>query len=110
MPGAAVCTSFAGYAGTPVFETVKWGHPCYMQDARNITLLGAFRDDFRMTFMNAALLTDPAGVLERRGPNTRHPDMIRFTDTKRTRFWKWKRPFAPTCWRQRAMRTLEHAP
>lgn len=62
-------------------ETVKWGHPCYMHAGRNIALIGAFRDDFRLTLMNAAILSDPEGVLERRGPNTRHPDMVRFTES-----------------------------
>jgi uncharacterized protein YdeI (YjbR/CyaY-like superfamily) len=61
-------------------ETVKWGHPCYMLGARNIALMGAFRDDFRLVFMNASLMRDPESVLEKRGPNTRYPDMIRFTD------------------------------
>lgn len=60
-------------------ETVKWGHPCYMHADRNIAIIGAFRDDFRLNFFNAALMTDAEGVLERRGPNTKHPDMIRFT-------------------------------
>ncbi len=62
-------------------ETVKWGHPCYTHADRNIVVLGAFRADFRMSFFNAALMTDPEGVLTRQGPNTRHPDMIRFTET-----------------------------
>jgi len=61
-------------------ETVKWGHPCYVHAGRNIAVLGAFRQDMRLSFFNAALLTDPHGVLERQGPNTRHPDMIRFSD------------------------------
>lgn len=61
-------------------ETVKWGHPCYMRAGRNIAIIGAFRDDFRLTFFNAALMTDPEGVLEKQGPNTRHNGMIRFTD------------------------------
>jgi uncharacterized protein YdeI (YjbR/CyaY-like superfamily) len=60
-------------------ETVKWGHPCYMHAGRNIAIIGALRGDFRLGFMNAALMTDPAGVLERQGPNTPHPDVIRFT-------------------------------
>lgn len=60
-------------------ETVKWGHPCYMHAGRNIAIVGAFRDDFRLTFFNGALLQDPAGILERRGQNARHPDIIRFT-------------------------------
>ncbi|MBL9072631.1 MAG: YdeI/OmpD-associated family protein [Tabrizicola sp.] len=61
-------------------ETAKWGHPCYMHAGRNIAIMGAFRDDFRLTFFNAALMQDPEGVLEKQGPNTRHPDCLRFTD------------------------------
>lgn len=64
-------------------ETAKWGHPCYMHADRNIAILGALRGDFRLTFFHAALLKDPHGVLEKQGPNTRHPDMIRFTDAAR---------------------------
>ena len=45
---------------------------------RDIAIIGAFRDDFRLSFFNAALMKDPEGVLEKQGPNTRHPDMIRF--------------------------------
>ncbi|WP_422025866.1 YdeI/OmpD-associated family protein [Pyruvatibacter mobilis] len=63
-------------------ETVKWGHPCYMHAGRNIVLIGAFRDDFRLSFFNAALMKDPDGVLERQGPNTQHPDMLRFTSNE----------------------------
>jgi uncharacterized protein YdeI (YjbR/CyaY-like superfamily) len=61
-------------------ETAKWGHPCYMHAGRNICLFGAFRGNFRLTFMNAALLKDPEGVLQKQGANTHHPDCIRFTD------------------------------
>lgn len=63
-------------------ETLKWAHPCYMHANRNVAIIGAFRRDFRLSFFNAALMKDPEGVLERQGPNTRHPDMIRFTDNK----------------------------
>lgn len=59
-------------------ETVKWAHPCYMHAGRNIAIIGALRGDFRLNFFNAGLMKDPDGVLERQGPNTRHPDMIRF--------------------------------
>jgi uncharacterized protein YdeI (YjbR/CyaY-like superfamily) len=64
--------------GVDLIETVKWGHPCYMYADRNIVIIGALRDDFRLSFFNAALMKDPDGVLERQGPNTQHPDMIRF--------------------------------
>lgn len=66
-----------------LIETVKWGHPCYMHAGRNVAIIGAFRGDFRLSFFHAALLRDPDQVLERQGPNTRHPDMIRFTDAAR---------------------------
>jgi uncharacterized protein YdeI (YjbR/CyaY-like superfamily) len=60
-------------------ETVKWGHPCYMHAGRNIALFGAFRGDFRLNFMNPGLLKDTESVLERQGPNTQTPGMLRFT-------------------------------
>lgn len=60
-------------------EHVKWGHPCYMHADRNIAIIGAFRDNFRLNFFNAALMRDPDGVLEKNGPNTANPGMIRFT-------------------------------
>lgn len=66
--------------GMGLQETVKWGHPCYMHAGRNIAIIGAFRGDFRLTFMNPSLMKDPEAVLERQGPNTQNADAIRFTD------------------------------
>nr|MBV6629325.1 YdeI/OmpD-associated family protein [Oceanococcus sp. HetDA_MAG_MS8] len=62
-------------------ETVKWGHPCYMHAGRNIVLIGAFREDFRLSFFNAGLLKDHDNILQRQGPNTQYPDMFRFTSS-----------------------------
>jgi len=61
-------------------ETVKWGHPCYTHAGRNIVILGALRDSFRLGFFNAALLQNRDGLPQRQGPNTPHPDTFRFTD------------------------------
>ncbi len=61
-------------------ETLRWGHPCYRHAGRNIALIGAFRQDFRLSFLNASLLSNRDGLLEKQGPNTQHSDMIRFTD------------------------------
>ena len=60
-------------------ETVKWAHPCYTHAGRNVAIFGAFRGDFRLSFMNPGLLKDTEGVLEPQGPNSRTPSMIRFT-------------------------------
>ena len=59
-------------------ETVKWGHPCFMHAGRNIAIFGAFRTDFRLSFMNPGLVRDTEGVLEPQGPNSLTPSMIRF--------------------------------
>lgn len=66
-------------------ETAKWGHPTYMFGDRNIAIMGAFRDHVRFTFFNAALLTDPLGLLEKPGKHAQHPSMIRLTSEKQMR-------------------------
>ena len=66
--------------GMSLTETLKWGHPCYVHANRNIVIIGALRNDFRLSFFNPALMNDPHSVLERQGPNTQCPDMIRFTE------------------------------
>lgn len=63
-------------------ETVKWGHPCYRFGDRNIALIGAFRTDFRLSFMNAGLLRDPEGLLRPAGPNSQTSDVIFFHDPR----------------------------
>ncbi len=63
---------------TGLSETVKWGHPCYMHAGRNVAIIGAFRDEFRLSFFDAGSMADAEGIFERQGPNSR-PDMIRFT-------------------------------
>ena len=61
-------------------EHAKWGHPCYMHSGRNIVIMGAFREDFRLTFFHAALMRDPHGALIGQGPNSSHPDCFKFDD------------------------------
>jgi len=64
--------------GLGLTETVKWGHPCYMYADRNIAIFGAFRDNFRLSFMNGALLEDEGKHLEKLGPNTSTPTILCF--------------------------------
>lgn len=59
-------------------ESIKWSHPCYTYADRNIAILGAFRTDFRITFMNAELLSDNAGVLVRAGDQSQVANVIKF--------------------------------
>jgi uncharacterized protein YdeI (YjbR/CyaY-like superfamily) len=52
-----------------------------MQSGRNVAILGAFRDDVRISFFEAGLLSDPDGLLERQGPNAAVADALRFRET-----------------------------
>lgn len=86
-PGCATQVWAAGLAdlrricrAAGLTETVKWGHPCYTHAGRNVAILGALRDSFRLGFFDAGLLRNDHGLLIRQGPNTPHPDTVRFSD------------------------------
>ncbi|GAA6142633.1 YdeI/OmpD-associated family protein [Hydrogenophaga sp. 5NK40-0174] len=66
-------------------ETAKWGHPTYVHAGRNIAILGAFRADFRLNFMDAALLKDPKAVLRKQGENSQHASMLSFASADEAR-------------------------
>ena len=65
--------------GAGLDEGVKWGCPAYAHKGRTLAIMGAFRGDFRLNFMDAALLKDPHRVLEPSGPNAARASLIRFT-------------------------------
>lgn len=65
--------------GSGLQEVVKWGQPAYMHAGRNIALLGTFRNDFRLIFMNASLLLDDGNLLQLQGENGQTANMLRFT-------------------------------
>ncbi|WP_336469878.1 DUF1801 domain-containing protein [Pseudorhodobacter antarcticus] len=77
-PGNAALRAICLSAGLE--EALKWGHPGYTHAGRNITVIGAFVADYRLTFMDASLLSDPAGILEKAEPNSQHANILRFTD------------------------------
>ena len=78
MPGLLALRDLCLAAG--LTEAAKWGHPCYMHAGRNVAMIAAFRDTYRLTFFDGAIPPDPDGLLEKRGPNTRAADQISFRD------------------------------
>lgn len=60
-------------------EEIKWSAPCYTYNGRNVSMLGALKDACVLSFFEGASLEDPAGILERPGPNSREARVIRFT-------------------------------
>jgi uncharacterized protein YdeI (YjbR/CyaY-like superfamily) len=60
-------------------EEIKWGKPCYGHGGRNIAIMQEMKDFLALMFFKGALLSDPDGVLEEQGPNSRSARRIRFT-------------------------------
>lgn len=79
--------------GCGLAEEIKWGKPCYDHEGKNIAILQEMKDFLALMFFKGALLSDPNGVLEEQGPNSRSArricfrspeDVARLADTVRT--------------------------
>ena len=66
--------------GIGLTEELKWGHPCYTDDHKNIVLIQGFKAYCALLFNNGAVLKDPEGILVRVGENTRIARQARFAN------------------------------
>ena len=64
--------------GSGLAEEIKWGKPCYTHGGANIAILQEMKDFLALMFFKGALLSDPDGVLEAQGPNSRAARRICF--------------------------------
>lgn len=64
--------------GCGLDEQLKWGKPCYSHGGRNIAIVQEMKDFLALMFFKGALLSDPDGVLEEQGPNSRAARRICF--------------------------------
>ncbi len=64
---------------TGLAETIKWNHPCYTLDGKNIVLMHGFNDFCALLFMKGTLLKDELGILVAQTENTQATRQIRFT-------------------------------
>jgi uncharacterized protein YdeI (YjbR/CyaY-like superfamily) len=68
--------------GCGLTEEINWGKPCYRHGGKNIVILQEMKEFLALMFFKGALLTDPEGILEEQGPNSRSARRIRFTSTE----------------------------
>lgn len=68
--------------GRGLTEEIKWGKPCYSHEGRNIAILQEMKEFLALMFFKGVLLTDPEGVLEEQGPNSRSARRMRFTSVE----------------------------
>ena len=66
-------------------EEVKWQSPCYTRNGKNLVMIGAFKDNCVMSFMNGVMMNDPHGLLVKPGENSKEGRVVRIragTDMK----------------------------
>lgn len=68
---------------TPLTEDRKWGVPCYTLKGKNVVMIGAFNNNYVLSFIKGALLKDPHRLLEAPGEHTQSGRVIRFADAER---------------------------
>ncbi|WP_097160556.1 YdeI/OmpD-associated family protein [Bacillus oleivorans] len=63
-------------------EDIKWMHPCYMFENKNIVLIHGFKEYCALLFHKGALLQDPHGILIQQTENVQAVRQIRFTNVQ----------------------------
>jgi uncharacterized protein YdeI (YjbR/CyaY-like superfamily) len=67
---------------TGLTEDIKWMHPCYMFEDKNVVLMHGFKDYCALLFHKGALLKDPHGILIQQTENVQAARQIRFTNVQ----------------------------
>ncbi len=60
-------------------EEIKWMHPCYTFENKNIVLIHGFKEYCALLFHKGVLLKDPHGILIQQTKNVQSARQIRFT-------------------------------
>ncbi|MFE6078489.1 YdeI family protein [Paenibacillus sp. NPDC057886] len=61
-------------------EDMKWMHPCYMLNGKNIVVIHGFKEYVAVLFFKGALLKDTHGILVQQTENVQAARQIRFTN------------------------------
>jgi uncharacterized protein YdeI (YjbR/CyaY-like superfamily) len=61
-------------------EELKWGHPCYTYQNKNIVLIHGFKEYCALLFHKGALLKDGKGILVQQTEDVQAAHQIRFTN------------------------------
>jgi uncharacterized protein YdeI (YjbR/CyaY-like superfamily) len=63
-------------------EDLKWGKPCYSYREKNVCIIQGFKNYIALLFFKGFMMTDPEGILQKTGENTRVGRQLKFTDLK----------------------------
>lgn len=70
---------------SPLVEDFKWSSPVYTHDGANVAIVWGFKDRATIGFFKGVLLTDPKGLLEAPGENSRSSRVANFTSVEQIR-------------------------
>lgn len=59
-------------------EQLKWKHPCYTVDGKNVVILSPFKDYVSLSFFKGSLMKDPEKVLVAPGENSQSTRQYKF--------------------------------
>ncbi|MGS0748247.1 DUF1801 domain-containing protein [Halpernia sp. GG3] len=65
---------------TRLSEELKWIHPCYILEGKNIFLIHSFKYYCAFLFFKGTLMKDPEKILIQQTSNTQGPMQLRFTN------------------------------
>ncbi|MHA6480353.1 YdeI/OmpD-associated family protein [Paenibacillus sp. strain BS8-2] len=63
-------------------EDIKWMHPCYMYEGKNVVLIHGFKEYCALLLHKGALLKDPHGILVQQTENVQAARQLRFTSVQ----------------------------
>jgi len=63
-------------------EEIKWMHPCYTFQEKNIVLIHGFKEYCALLFFKGVLLKDPEGILIQQTKNVQAARQIRFINVR----------------------------
>lgn len=63
---------------TDLTEDLKWMHPCYTLDGKNVFLLHSFKEYIAIFFHKGAIMKDPKGILIQQTENVQAGRQLRF--------------------------------
>src|SRR6266487_1217068 len=66
--------------GCDLTEELKWGHPCYSYEKKNIVLMHGFKEYCALLFFKGVLLKDKKGIMVQQTENVQGARQIRFTN------------------------------
>lgn len=61
-------------------EELKWMHPCYTFEGKNIVLIHGFKEFCAVLFIKGSLLKDPHSILVKQTENVQAGRQVRFTN------------------------------